>query len=508
VSRTRPIALGAAVAIALGGLFASSAAVAATGPDVGPPVAMEAICPTESVGADATVREIADGDHFADGAVPGVISGRYWRSSSNDTVEILIQSATSDETYPPTVHEAEFPVSGGTWSYDLSGVPLADDEYILSLWAPGTSSEQLLKLFFSVGDVPGPADPTLDQIPNGSTFANEDMPTTISGTYETTVEGNLDIQIVDKGMGDEPSTLMLQDRFPVSGGTWSYDLSGLTFADSRYMIYVGVPSGISGKGVETHFCVGAYWGTSEDVTVSNPTDGSGELVDGTQFEESEAPSEISGVGTPGATIRVLLSGSADRAGTATVAEDGTWTVPFDRPLPVGDYSLDVSQTVEGEDPQVVTVSFGVVADAADDADADATDADADATDADATDADTTDADATDADADATDADADTDATDADADADTTGTTDAGTDTAGADVDATDADSDDADTDTTGGAADTTDGTDDAASSADGDDSPGELAVTGASSVAPYALSAAGLIIAGAAGLVLARRRRA
>jgi len=513
VNRSRPLALGAVVAIACGSLFASSAAVAAPGSDIGTAVASVPICPTESVGVGATVDEIADGEHFANGDVPASLSGGYSTASADGTLRITIQSVSGDGN-PETVYEDEFSVSGGSWSHDISGAALADDEYMLRIEAPGTepSPGLLLKLSFSVGDVPGPAAPTIDQISNGEFIPNESMPSSVSGTYaETTADGELVIQVVDKGKLDEESSLMLHDQFAVSGGTWSYDLSDLTFADSRYMIFVGVPSGISHRGTEAHFCVGAFWGDSDEITVSDPTDGEGDFADGTEFAESAAPREVTGTGTPGAMVEVVLSGAADVSGTAVVAEDGTWSVQFDEPLPAGDYRLAISQTVDGELPQTVAVSFRVLADepdadtdSTDAADADA-DADADTTDADAdADADTTDADA-DADADttdATDADGGADAADADADATDAGADTAGadaTDTAAADADATQSDSDDA--------AGTDSAADDGAPD-DGSSETNELAVTGAPSVAPAVLAAAGLFAVGGFVLLLARRRRA
>lgn len=528
VTKTRPLALSAAVAIAFGSFFVSSAAAAA--PETDRPVASVPVCPTESQGLPTTVNEITEGDHFANGEVPEVLTGWYEKASSADTLRIQIQSESTGRM----VLEDDFSVSGGSWSYDISDVPLADENYFLRIEAPGTEPGPglLLKLSFSVGEPAAAPKPTIEQISEGKFFLNGDVPAVLSGTYaEASDDGNLVIQVVDEGQGDEEASLMLHDEFAVSGGTWRYDLSDITFADSKYMIMVGVPSGISHSGTEVHFCVGDFLGNGDDgeVIVDAPNDEGTEFVDGTEFDESGAPTELTGTGTPGATVGVVLTGSTQITGTTTVAEDGTWSFALDEPLPVGEYALDITQTAEGTETQRVSVSFSVTADETADTDTSTddtatddtgTDTSTDDTGTDETDTDTstddsgtdTSTDGTSTDSDDTDTSTDGTGTDSDDTDTSTGTDETGTDASTDDTGTDDTVTDDSGTDTgTDRETEEPTGTDVEVTTATHEtDSTGtdELAVTGGSSTLPYAIGAAGLMLAGGASLLIARRTRA
>src|SRR5699024_5331799 len=76
------------------------------------------------------------------------------------------------------------------------------------------------------------------------------------------------------------------------------------------------------------------------------------------FAHDAAPTSATGTGTPGAEITADL-GEATLEGT--VNEDGEWALEFGEALEPGDYTLEVTQTVNGQTSAAATVSFVVEA---------------------------------------------------------------------------------------------------------------------------------------------------
>ena len=91
-----------------------------------------------------------------------------------------------------------------------------------------------------------------------------------------------------------------------------------------------------------------------EVAITSPTDGAEFTV---EDEAGTTDVEVTGTGEPGATVTVSIPGATDQ--TATVAEDGTWTVTFPT-VPVGEHTITATQ--EGGSTDSVDVS--VVVDAA------------------------------------------------------------------------------------------------------------------------------------------------
>lgn len=99
-------------------------------------------------------------------------------------------------------------------------------------------------------------------------------------------------------------------------------------------------------------------------------------VNGATFEIADFPITFEGTGIPGAEVALELSefGTA----TATVLEDGTWSYasPTAEQIVEGDYTLTVTQTIDGITSAATSVVFAVVTEDGDDA-ADGTDGAAD-----------------------------------------------------------------------------------------------------------------------------------
>ncbi|MBK0418854.1 hypothetical protein JD276_07390 [Leucobacter sp. CSA1] len=83
------------------------------------------------------------------------------------------------------------------------------------------------------------------------------------------------------------------------------------------------------------------------------------ITDGQAFPAGQGPSNVSGTGIPGATVTVTVGGQSY---TATVGENGTWTVDFGAALAAGSYDLSATQNVGGVDSAAATVSFAVASD--------------------------------------------------------------------------------------------------------------------------------------------------
>jgi len=88
-----------------------------------------------------------------------------------------------------------------------------------------------------------------------------------------------------------------------------------------------------------------------DLEITAGTKGTGDLVNA---EDYETGAEISGTGTPGTTVEVVVG---DVTETATVTEEGTWTVVFEEgDLLPGEYEAPVTVTLTDEDGKTKTVS--------------------------------------------------------------------------------------------------------------------------------------------------------
>ena len=114
----------------------------------------------------------------------------------------------------------------GTWSLDLTGSPLADDTYDVSVLqtdpvgntATDTTSDELLI------DTDAPDAPTV--VPQ---ITNDNEPT-IAGTYDPTDIGQLEVSVGGLVFTDADGALTLDPM----GATWSLDLSGTPLPDGTY----------------------------------------------------------------------------------------------------------------------------------------------------------------------------------------------------------------------------------------------------------------------------------
>lgn len=78
--------------------------------------------------------------------------------------------------------------------------------------------------------------------------------------------------------------------------------------------------------------------------------------DDATFGHDEAPTSASGTGTPGANINADLGGTTL---DGTVNEDGEWVLEFGEALEPGEYTLEVTQEVNGQTSATASVSFVV-----------------------------------------------------------------------------------------------------------------------------------------------------
>lgn len=99
------------------------------------------------------------------------------------------------------------------------------------------------------------------------------------------------------------------------------------------------------KGVESDATTSSFTVALSAPTITTPEDGA---------NLSEAVTEIAGTGKPGA--EVTLSGDAE--GTATVAEDGSWSVEAD--LGFGSFTVSAMQSQRGFESKTTSASFQVV----------------------------------------------------------------------------------------------------------------------------------------------------
>ncbi len=72
---------------------------------------------------------------------------------------------------------------------------------------------------------------------------------------------------------------------------------------------------------------------------------------------TESPKAISGTGIPGAEVTVVLDG--ETLGTATVGQDGTWTLPVKDTLAAGPHQLSAVQSVGGSESAAAKATFQI-----------------------------------------------------------------------------------------------------------------------------------------------------
>ncbi|MCS5723079.1 hypothetical protein N1028_13210 [Herbiconiux sp. CPCC 203407] len=80
-------------------------------------------------------------------------------------------------------------------------------------------------------------------------------------------------------------------------------------------------------------------------------------VSGTTYESGAAPTQLTGTGIAGATVVAYVNGNS--AGSAVVAENGTWAIPFAAALAEGKYEISAAQVINGVGGTVATVNIAV-----------------------------------------------------------------------------------------------------------------------------------------------------
>ncbi|WP_194293017.1 Ig-like domain-containing protein [Streptomyces smaragdinus] len=207
----------------------------------------------------------------------------------------------------------------GTWSFD--SVPLADSTYTISATQTdpaGNVSPVSNSVIFTV-DTAAPSAPTITSPADGSTIA--DNTPTITGTGEP----GATVDVVVDGVPVGTATVGLD-------GTWSLPTT-TPLADGPHTVTATQTdaSGNVSPAATSNFTVDATAPAAPVITA--PADGS---------TTGNPTPTITGTGEPGATVDVVVDGVP--LGTATVAPDGTWSIPVTTPLADGPHTVTATQT--------------------------------------------------------------------------------------------------------------------------------------------------------------------
>ncbi|WP_150952907.1 choice-of-anchor G family protein, partial [Microbacterium testaceum] len=270
--------------------------------------------------ADVTITEPEDGDQFvvpnADDVSDVTISG-----TGEPGAEITV-SIPGQEDQTDTVDET------GAWTVTFPDLPVG--EYTAT--ATQDVDQTTADVTFAVVEAPDVAilTPTPDQIfvvPG----ADDVIDVTVTGTGSPGSE-------VDVTVDGETQTVTVTPE-----GTWTATFEDLPIGDYT----AEVTQEIDGSTDEVDFSIAE----TPDVVIEEPADGT-EIAVGA--EDDVATVTVSGSGSPGATVTVVLDNGDTE--TDVVGDDGSWSVDF-TDLPIGDYTATATQDA---DDSTDTVDFSVV----------------------------------------------------------------------------------------------------------------------------------------------------
>ncbi|WP_291039952.1 hypothetical protein [Herbiconiux sp.] len=128
-------------------------------------------------------------------------------------------------------------------------------------------------------------------------------------------------------------------------GLWSIETGGLTYG--RYS--VSATQVVEGQPASPA-AVSTFQVVPVAPIITSP-------VSGTTYEPGAAPTQLTGTGIAGATVVAYVNGSS--AGSAVVAENGTWAIPFAAALAQGTYEISAAQVINGVGGTVATVNIAV-----------------------------------------------------------------------------------------------------------------------------------------------------
>ncbi len=261
--------------------------------------------------------------------------------TSAATVEVgatVTGTATGAETVEVTLAGDTFEaaVTNGAFSFPAPAEP---GDYSYSLTAVNgfnVSEATAYELTVEAAATPAPA---ITSPADGSSIVDE--VTSVSGTGLPGAE----VVVTIDGTG-YPTTVG-------TDGTWTVDGLDLGYGEHAISV-VQTANGETSSAVTSEFTVVL---ASPEIT---------SITDGSTFAPDNGPSELSGTGIEGATVEVVLTGTepaafADSGPFEATVTDGVWTVAFDAPLSVGDYTATATQTLDGASSASTVVSFQVVA---------------------------------------------------------------------------------------------------------------------------------------------------
>jgi hypothetical protein len=130
-------------------------------------------------------------------------------------------------------------------------------------------------------------------------------------------------------------------------GLWSIETGGLTYG--RYS--VSATQVVEGEPASPA-AVSTFQVVPVAPIITSP-------VSGTTYESGAAPTQLTGTGIAGATVVAYVNGNS--AGSAVVAENGTWAIPFSAALAAGTYEISAAQVINGVGGTVATVNIAVAA---------------------------------------------------------------------------------------------------------------------------------------------------
>ncbi len=229
--------------------------------------------------------------------------------------------------------------SDGTWTTDLTGVPVGTYTVSATQTSGGVTSAPVTRPFSVVAGaaltVTAPADGTQIVVPGADSTAT----VTVVGTAQpnATVDASL-------GGGLTGTTTAAAD------GSYSIPVSGVGVGPHTVSVTQTVGGGTSAA-VTRDITVVA----SSPLVIQSPAAGAEFRVAG---PTATTPVTVSGTAQAGATVAVQLAPGISTLVTADVT--GTWSAPFSN-VGVGDYTASVTQTVAGTTSPAQTRAFRVIA---------------------------------------------------------------------------------------------------------------------------------------------------
>jgi hypothetical protein len=141
--------------------------------------------------------------------------------------------------------------------------------------------------------------------------------------------------------GDVEGTALVAES-----GLWSIEAGGLAYGAYSVSATQAVADTVSDAAVSSFKVVAAA------PIITSP-------VNGTTYEPGSAPTQLTGTGIAGATLVALVNGNP--AGSVTVAENGTWAIPFASALAAGTYEFSAAQVINDVSGTVAKSTITVAA---------------------------------------------------------------------------------------------------------------------------------------------------